>query len=151
MKETTETVPEYKEREISPDEAERMDALDRKYFKPETNIEYKLSFKRWKLVRKMVPQFDNKNLKEEKTVLELAVDSMNGSVAKGDGSQLDIIWEIISPKCRAAWDPHYRNGDIIKKLFSFKSKGEGIHRTYTVVVVGEKPAMPPPGRIDAFV
>ena len=141
MKEKLEDVPEEKEKEeeISPDEAEKLDQLDNKYFKPETNIEYKLSFSAWKLIRKKVPDFNNREKMVEKTVLKLNVDSLNGSTKKPGGEPLDMLWEILSMKCRMAWDAYYRNGNITKKIFSYKQKGEGTNRTYAISEVGDKP------------
>lgn len=142
MKEKLEDIPETEEepveRVISPDEAEELDQLDNKFFKPETNIEYKLSFKEWKLIRKEVPDFNEKSKMVEKTVLKLVIDSLNGKKTRPDGTPLEMIWEILSMKCRMAWDSYYRNGNIVKKTYSYKQKGESKNRTYHISEVGDK-------------
>ena len=133
-----EKIEDVKETEISPDEAEKLDQLDNKYFKPETNIDYELSFSEWKLLRKEVPDYNNREKMVEKTVLKLVIDSLNGTKVKTNGEPIDITWEILSMKCRMAWDTYYRNGNITKKMFSYKQKGEAKNRTYHISEVGDK-------------
>jgi len=138
-----EKIEDVKEMEISPDEAEKLDQLDNKYFKPETNIEYKMSFKSWKLIRKAVPDFNEKTKMVEKTVLCLVLDSLNGTYTKPDGTPVEVSWEILSQKCRIAWDAYYRNGNIVRKIFSYKQKGDNKDRTYIISEVGDKPGVKP--------
>lgn len=138
MKLTDENLVEEGETEIGFEEAEKMDKLSSKFFKPETNIEYKLTFKSFVLVRKSVPCFDDKSKSEIKPVLKLIIDSLDGVKVRPDGTPLALSWEILSPKVRAAFDIYCRNGNILKKQFSFKQKGESKDRTYQVAELGDK-------------
>lgn len=133
-----EKIEDIEEVEISPDEAEKMDQLDNKYFKPETNIDYTLSFKSWKLIRKAVPDFNNKEKMVEKTVLKLVIDKLNGTAKKPNGEPIEMSWEILSMKCRMAWDTYYRNGNILTKEFAYKQKGESKNRTYHISEIADK-------------
>jgi hypothetical protein len=124
--------------ELNWDEANRLDALESKYFKPETNIKYRMSFSSARLVKKSVPDFNDKTKQVTKVVLCLTLSSLNGETKKSDGSPLDMSWEILSQKCRSAWEPYCRNGNITKMAFEFIQKGEAKERTYQVVVAGPK-------------
>lgn len=117
--------------EITFDDAEKLDALASKYFKAETNVQYQLTFSHWCLYRKKVPNFNNKDVLEDKSILELTVDSINGEPVNQE-------WGILSAKCRSAFEPYCRNGSILKKVFSYKSKGEGKDKVYQVAEVGDK-------------
>ncbi len=145
---------EAKEEAISLDEANKLDALESKFFKPETNITYKMSIKEWKLVKKDVPKYDferKKTVVDEKgnpvmisqIVLTLVLDSLNGVSVRSDRTPLKMTWDIKSRNCRNAWEPYLRNGQIDKMLFEYTQKGESTDRKYQVVVSGMKPGQKP--------
>lgn len=113
------------------EEAQKIDEQNSKYFKPEINKEYKLTFSSWSLYRKKVPHYKNKERLEEKTVLELNVDSLNGM-------PVEMEWGILSQKCRTAFELYCKLGTITKKVFYFKSTGEQSKRTYQVAEAADK-------------
>lgn len=133
------------EQPISLDEAEKLDALESKFFKPETNIKYSMTFKSSKLVRKEVPKYDfvaKKIVPNEfinQIILTLVLDSLNGVSVRSDKSPLEMTWDIKSRNCRAAWAPYLRNGQLSKMVFEYTQKGESTDRTYHVVVAGLRP------------
>lgn len=150
MKETTENlkdegvpVADGKEVEIGFDEAAKYDALDSNFFKPESNTEYKLTFNSWRLIRKPIPDYNDKTKIIEKTILELGIETINDQVPR-DG----MVWGITSRKCREAFesmckypeDKPKNEKNIMTKLVLYKHKGEGKERTYTVNLIGDKPA-----------
>lgn len=126
-------------KEISFGEAEELDSLETMYFKPETNIQYELTFSAWKLVRKQIPKYKEKETYEEKTILELKVETVNGK-------ETDQEWGIISKKLRTAFSTYCVNGNILKKVFSYKQKGDGGDRSYHVSELRDKKSI----EVEAF-
>lgn len=133
------------EEEVSLDEAAKLDALENKYFKPKTNIKYRMTFKGWKLVQKTREKYDfvaKKTIPGEyvkQVVLILTLDSLDGVSVKSDGSPLEMTWDINSRSCRAAWEPYLRNNQIDKMTFEFLQEGENYDRKYKVIVAGMRP------------
>lgn len=112
--------------EISSEEAEQFDLLSAKYFSAQQNVPYELTFSRARLARKMVKRYQSEEM-EEKVVLELIVNSINGknTVAPQE-------WNIKSKKLRDMFDVYYKDGRITKKVFLFKIKGMGKETNYTL-------------------
>lgn len=126
-----------KEKEIDFAEADRMDELESKYFKPKLNIEYRLTFSSWRLVRKLIPDYKDKTKMNERTVLELKIESRSDSPVEQE-------WGILAKTCRDAFSAHCKNGNITKKIFSFKAVGTNKAERYEISEVGDKdkPASP---------
>lgn len=131
-------VREEELKEISFEEADKLDALNSKYFKAEDNIEYVVSFSSWKLGKKMIPNYNDKTKLEEKVVLELTLESLNGANKRGNGEPLSMQWSMISAKQREAFRVYCENGSITKKTFKYKQKGPSTNRTYQIAEVGDK-------------
>lgn len=118
------------------DEANEIDALSSKYFKPETNIQYELEFgvvsdgKPYRLCRKRMPKFGKKDEMEDKTILELNVVKVNGKKPETETGSME--WGILSSKLRSAFEPYCTNKNFMKKVYAFKQKGEGKNREYQV-------------------
>lgn len=120
------------------DEAEKMDELESKFFKAESNIEYVLTFSNWKLEIQTVPDYNDKNKQTKKPVLVVTVDSINGTKTKVTGEPIAKEWGILSRKLRETFRPFCESGNITKKTYKFKAKGDGKDRTYTLLEVGDK-------------
>ena len=127
------------EEEVSLDEANKMDALESKFFKPKTNIRYDMTFSGYKLIKQTREKYDftaRKIIPGEfvtSVVLILHLASLDGKSSKADGTPLEMTWEIRSRNCRAAWEPYLRNGTIDKMKFQFYQEGEQTNRKYNVV------------------
>lgn len=128
------------QKKLTFEEAEKLDSMSAKYFKPETNIQYELSFSEvdgegFLLFRKDC-QFKKDAPVEQKTCLRLHVENINGN--KPENEQGYQVWDITSIKLRTAFETYCKNGNILKKIFSFKQKGEGVSRTFQVAEASDK-------------
>jgi len=122
-------------KEISFEEAGKFDDLESKYFSPSLNIPYKLTFSGWSLYRKNVPKYNDKTQTEERTILQLLVDSRDGQPCKQE-------YNVLSIKVRAAFQPYCKDNTITKKVFNLTLKGKT--KTDSVQVTpGEDRANPP--------
>jgi hypothetical protein len=124
--------------------------LDSKFFKPESNMKYKLTFSdevvddkdspdgkcvTGRLVKKMVPVWENgkKTEKlEEKHVLQLVIDAL-------DGAPCRKIWNVKNTKMRNLFRTYQENGLLTKKIFIVEIKGEMLKGNYSLVAL-DKPA-----------
>ena len=125
-------------KQITLDEASRLDVLDNKYFKPMVNVQYRLTFKSWEMVRKLIRDYNDHTKMEEKNVLILLVDSI-------DGVKCPRIQEysVISKPARDAFEPYLRSGSITKKVINYKMVelgGKQNKRTYQISEVSDKDA-----------
>ena len=114
--------------EIPWDKAAEYDVLDSKFFKPQPNVEYRLTFSASKLLRKLVQDFNDKNKKVEATVLELKVSSINGQPVNQE-------WNVRSFNLRAMFEPYAKANSILKKTFMFKVRGQGTQTQYTLAAI----------------
>ena len=126
-------------REISFEEAEKIDALNSRFFSADVNIGYKLGFSKARLVSKPVPKYKDPTKVEEKAVLELAIDYLDGATTNGAGEPLLKEWGLISPKARVLFEQYMKSGEILKKIFEFKHVQKGETHSYTLVAIGDKP------------
>ena len=120
------------------EQAEEFDARAAKYFKVETNIPYKLTIASWRLYLKKTPVFNEDKSApiqyEDKPCLELILDSVNGE-------PVNQIYNVNSKRGRAAFEPYCRAGTLTKKVFSFRTKGEGKEKAFQVAELGEREAI----------
>lgn len=129
---------ENEQREITYEEAKRMDELNSKWFTPETNVPFKVTFSEAHLVPQRKPTYQTKDLPYEKQViintpvLVLTMDSLNGSPCQGK------IYEIISPHQREAFRDYYENQTITRYTFQCKVTEMGKKKILSVSVIGEK-------------
>lgn len=123
-------------------EAEKVDMVNSKYFKPEVNVPYELTFgnikdspdaahPHYKLVEKSIPDFNNPSLKVKKVVLILQVESIDGTATSQE-------WSILSANLRKTLETPCTSGMLVKKKYRLKASGEGKNKTYTFSEVGDK-------------
>ena len=124
-------VVEEEIKEIGFEEAERLDSFDSMFWKPEVNVEYILTFSKWRLVRREIPKYMKPDEKEERSILELLIDSR-------DGRACEQQWDIISKKLREQIRPYCEGGAITENVFKFKMKGEKSKREYFVTLLRKR-------------
>ena len=136
---------ENKERVLTKgfEEAEEFDLLNSKYFSPETNVKYILTFAPiaqtvqgaepigYELVEKDVPDFNDKTLMVKKVALNLHVDSI-------DGKPVNQSWGVLAKNLRDLFKVPCQNGNLLKKKFQYQSKGEGRSKTYSLNELGDR-------------
>ena len=115
--------------EITWDQAEAYNLYDSKFFKPEPNTEYKLTFSEAKLLRKLVQDYNDVNKKIEATVLELKVSSINSQPIQNQ------LWNVRSFKLRAMFEPYAELHVLTQKTFIYKFRGQGRDVQYTLAAV----------------
>lgn len=117
--------------------AEEFDLLDSKFFKPETNILYRIGIGSYELIRRKEPDFNDKAKIVEKTVLVLKINKVNNAVVAQ-------IWDVRSAKLREKFKPYCENGSLTKYQFDFKRTGVGPETDYNLTPVLEGGAQAPP-------
>jgi hypothetical protein len=119
---------------ISWEEARNFDELSNKYFTAKPNIDYRLTFASFRLVRKQVQDYKNKDVTVEKTVLELVVDSINGNAVSQQ-------WNVLSFKLRKMFEPYAKSNLVTEKVFLYNCNGlQGSAREYTLAALAAKPS-----------
>lgn len=119
---------------ISWEEAKNFDELGNKYFAAKPNVDYKLTFSSFRLVRKQVQDWDNKDAMVEKTVLELVLDSINGN-------KVEQQWNVLAFKLRQMFEPYARSKLITEKVFLYNCNGlMGKAREYTLAALESRPS-----------
>jgi hypothetical protein len=114
---------------ISWEDAKNFDELSNKYFTAKPNVDYKLTIKSYRLVRKQVQDYKNKDVTVEKTVLELVIDSINGN-------KVEQQWNVLSFKLRQMFEPYAKAGLITQKVFLYNCNGlMGQSREYTLAAL----------------
>lgn len=127
---------------ISWDEGKRMRTLDSRFFKPEANLKYILTFSKWELTRKKIPDYNDKTKMVEKTVLELTVDSVGGQ-------KVEQRWDITSMKLQDIIEPYCRESILDKRKFEFIMRGDGAKRTFNLAALGDRDfAAVPPKKVE---
>jgi hypothetical protein len=125
------------------DDADELDLLNSKFFKPETNIRYELTFapvgdvlqgqpeQGYEMVEKEVPDFNDKTKLTKRVVLKLKVSSINGK-------KVEQEWGVMAQKLRTLFKEACISGNILKKKYAFKSQGEGREKTYSLTEIGDR-------------
>jgi hypothetical protein len=110
---------------------EELDLLSR-YFKPETNIEYHLTFRpEVRIGKKPIPDFNDPKILVKKVVLRVWVDSRGGK-------ECNQKWDILSPKLMDQVRVYAENKTLSQHVFTFKQRGEGKKRDYIFAVMGSR-------------
>lgn len=125
------------------DDAEKQDMINSKFFSPETNLKYILTFAPlpgklpadpnagWELVEKDMPDFNDKTKTTRKVCLQLHIDSVNGE-------KVDQEWGVLAKNLRDLFKAPCMNGNLLKKKFEYQSKGEGRSKTYSLSEIGDR-------------
>jgi len=128
---------EVKEAEVidlnSWEEADRRDMEMSRFFKPQINIPYTLTFSAWKLTQRKVPDFKDKTKMNDRVVLELQVDNINGKKL-AEAKE----WGILPMKLRQLFRIPCMNGNITKKKYQVMVSGEGANKQYSLSELGDK-------------
>ena len=114
------------------DQAEEMDILGAKYFKPLDNIEYRLTFKGVK-GETGHPAWQLRQVKGRDEIM-CAVLVVN--VASIDGKPVTQEFSIWNPKLRAVFQTPCLNGDLLLKKYKYKQSGKPL--TYSFFEDGVK-------------
>lgn len=129
------------------EEAEDADALTSKFFKAKTNIPYKLTFAPvepslqgqppvgYRLIQKKIPDFNDKTKLVDKVILQLRIDSVNGT-------PVDQIWDVLQWKLRVQLQSACTTGNILRKVYLYKSIGEGKDKVHTIAESADRPVKP---------
>ena len=112
-------------------EAARLDEKNSNFFSPETGKEYLLAFKGWKLVSKLVPDYNDKSKMVEQPVLNLDVESI-------DGQTVTQEWGQLGKGVRDTFKPYCENGMITTQVFKYRKIDKGGKKSHSLVVVGPK-------------
>ena len=130
------------------EEAEKIDAANTPFFKPEANKEYLLGFNSWRLIEKPIPDFNDKTKLVKKVILELGVDFLNEM-------KVDKEWGIVSGKLRNKFKDYCESGQITKGIFKYKFSGVGKATDYTLTWISSKEGgesiTPPTSSVENFV
>jgi hypothetical protein len=119
------------------DEADELDTLNSKFFKPLENLSYVLTFsknseeKAYSLIEKEMPDYNEPTKMVPKVILTLNVDSINGK-------RVSQTWDIFSPVLRKMVAPHCTSGNLLLKKWQFKAMGKGTQRNYVFAEVGAR-------------
>jgi len=111
---------------------EMFDKPGMKFFKPEVNKEYCISFNPEFLGQEMREIIDKKT-KEKKQVpaLLLKTDMIDRNI-------VEVRWEITSVRLIKTIKEYYEKGILFKKVFILKKTGEGTQTLYTFYPSGDK-------------
>jgi len=117
------------------EQAEEVDMLNSKFFKPKTNIKYELGFgliekpdktkAQYYLYEKMMPDYDDKTKEVKKVSLDIKIVSINGV-------EVNQVWSVLSPKLRNLFATYCDSPNFLKKFYIYKSTGEGKDKTHAL-------------------
>ena len=91
--------------------------------KAEANTPYVLGISSFALVVKDVPDFNNHEVMNKKTVLTLKLNEVNGS-------KTEMTYDVMSWKLIKKFEPYCKNNSILQYKFNLKRTGEGKKTDY---------------------
>jgi hypothetical protein len=124
------------------DEARKADATNSKFFKADTNTDYKLTFTNlkdspdaahphYKIVERPFQDFNDKTKFVKKVVVILQVETVNGN-------PVNQTWDIIPQTVRKMVETPCTTGSLLKKVYLLQVRGEGKQKTQVLSEAGDK-------------